>query len=380
MKRNIYIMYMISLLQGMVFYGPIATLYRQAQGIDFFQISIIESILMILCLILEIPWGIIGDRIGYKKTMVICCFLYFASKIIFWKATDFTMFLLERIVLGISISGISGIDVSIIYLSCHDDSQKFFGIYNSLGMIGLLFAAIVFSVCIGDNYSLAAFLTVVSYGISAILSLCLVDVHPHTIKKFSIMSACMSIKDVLCNRSLFMFLLAIAFLTEIHQTITVFLSQLQYEKSGMNDTMMGMVYVIMTVAGMGGFYSSKISRRIGQKCLIDLTCLLFMVSCLILAISQSVLLSIISILVLNVSFAFFTPLQMKLQNQNIHTENRATMLSIHTMLMNIVALIINLVFGYCGRIDICYAFVFGMIMAGLAFVLMKISYLGIVDL
>ena len=42
-KRNIYLMYGISLLQGMVFYGPIATLYRQAAGVTVFEITLIES-------------------------------------------------------------------------------------------------------------------------------------------------------------------------------------------------------------------------------------------------------------------------------------------------------------------------------------------------
>ena len=44
MKRNIYLLYGISLLQGMVFYGPISTLYRQAQGVGIFEILLIESI------------------------------------------------------------------------------------------------------------------------------------------------------------------------------------------------------------------------------------------------------------------------------------------------------------------------------------------------
>lgn len=59
-------MYAISLLQGMVFYGPIATLYRRAAGISIFQITIIESISLIVCLLLELPWGIVADKIGYK--------------------------------------------------------------------------------------------------------------------------------------------------------------------------------------------------------------------------------------------------------------------------------------------------------------------------
>ena len=48
-KRNIYLMYGISLLQGMVFYGPIATLYRQAAGVSVFEITLIESISLALC-------------------------------------------------------------------------------------------------------------------------------------------------------------------------------------------------------------------------------------------------------------------------------------------------------------------------------------------
>lgn len=32
-KRNITILYAMALLQGMVFYGPIATLYRRAVGV-----------------------------------------------------------------------------------------------------------------------------------------------------------------------------------------------------------------------------------------------------------------------------------------------------------------------------------------------------------
>ena len=69
-KRNIRLMYAIALLQGMVFYGPIATLYRQAAGVSVFQITLIESISLALALALEVPWGILADRIGYRRSMI----------------------------------------------------------------------------------------------------------------------------------------------------------------------------------------------------------------------------------------------------------------------------------------------------------------------
>ena len=163
MKKNIYLMYAIAFLQGMVFYGPIATLYRQAQGVSIFQITLMEGISLALCIALEIPWGMAADKIGYRRTMILCCGLYFISKIVFWRASGFGGFFAERILLGIVQSGLSGVDSSILYLSCQGkDSQKVFGIYHSLGMGGLLAAAAVFSLVVKDNYPLAGFLTAVS--------------------------------------------------------------------------------------------------------------------------------------------------------------------------------------------------------------------------
>ena len=133
-KRNLYLMYAIALLQGMVFYGPVATLYRQAQGVSIFEITLIESISYALCIALEVPWGMVADRIGYKRTMLLCCWLYFASKLVFWQASGFGGFLAERVLLSVVITGMSGVDTSILYLCAGpQQSQHVFGVYNSLG-------------------------------------------------------------------------------------------------------------------------------------------------------------------------------------------------------------------------------------------------------
>ena len=105
MRKNRYLLYAIALLQGMVFYGPIATLYRQAQGVTILQITLIESISLALGILLEVPWGIIADRIGYRRTMIFCSGLYFLSKLVFWQADGFAGFLLERIMLSVVLAG-----------------------------------------------------------------------------------------------------------------------------------------------------------------------------------------------------------------------------------------------------------------------------------
>ena len=86
LNRNLRIMLVMSLLQGMVFYAPIATLYRRAAGLTVFEITLIESICMLVSMGLEVLWGVAAERLGYRKTMILCCMVYFVSKLVFWRA------------------------------------------------------------------------------------------------------------------------------------------------------------------------------------------------------------------------------------------------------------------------------------------------------
>ena len=160
-KKNIGILLGVALLQGMCFYSPIATLYRQAAGIGLFEMSVIESVSFILSLALEVPWGVAAERIGYKRTMVFCTGLFFLSKIVFWRAAGFGMFLLERVLLAVVIAGLSGVDASILWLSVGEEkAQKVFGLYSACGHAGMIFASLVCAAAVGERYRLAGFLTV----------------------------------------------------------------------------------------------------------------------------------------------------------------------------------------------------------------------------
>lgn len=360
MKKNLYVMYAIALLQGMVFYGPIATLYRQAQGVTVFQITLIESISLGLAILLEIPWGIAADKIGYRKTMIFCSGLYFLSKIVFWKATGFGGFLAERILLSVVEAGFSGVDTSILYLSCQGkNSQKVFGIYNSMSMAGLLFAAAVFSVLVRDSYSLAGFLTVVSYGLAALLSLGITEVKQPASRSLQPEPFRATLQKTLADRTLLLFLIAVAFLSEAHQTITVFLNQLQYQRCGLSSTAIGLVYIAATVLGLLGFCSAPLTKRIG----ISGSCLLFggfaAGSCAVLGATQTAFPAVAAVLTLRISNTLFQPFRAALQNRQIQTENRATALSIHAMLVNCIAIATNLIFGALSDWSLPSAFFFG---------------------
>lgn len=345
-RRNIYLMCLISLLHGMVFYGPIATLYRQAQGLTILEITIIESISLALALVLELPWGIIADKIGYKRTMVICCMLYFVSKILFWRATNFSGFFIERMLLSVVCAGISGVDTSILYLSCDEgESQRVFGIYNGLSMAGLMIAAFVYSVVVGEDYRLAGLLTVFSYGAAAVISMFLKEVKTAKNIAPGMREFIDVLKKTVTDKSVLMFLLGVAFFNETHQTITVFLNQLQYERAGLTPTAMGYVFIIVTIVGLGGVFSARLTKKIGAAKLITFCYFGAVISCIGMAFTRNALISIAGIIMLRLGFSLVQPLQTELQNKQVFTENRATALSINAVIIDSIGVGTNICFG-----------------------------------
>ena len=378
-NKNIYLMYAIALLQGMVFYGPVATLYRQAQGISVLQITVIESISLILCFILEFPWGIIADKIGYKRTILFCSVLYFISKVVFWRASGFPGFLLERVMLSVVIAGLSGVDTAYLYLSCNkEESQRVFGIYNSLGMAGLLFASFLFSVFVGDNYRLAGFLTAISYGAAALLAFGLTEVKKEKEEASDIQSILLPLKQIITNKSLVLFLTGIALLNETHQTVTVFLNQLQYERCGLGNVTMGYIYILVTIAGLSGAWSFKLTEKLGDFGSAAFFYIIAIAACMVLAFTDNAWLSVLGILTLRISFSFFQPLQTKLQNEQIVVGNRATVLSINAVVIDSVGAGTNIAFGMLAEKGIFHAFLLGagLCVLGGFFVLRQIKKSG----
>lgn len=354
-NNKLYLIYVIALLQGMIFYGPIATLYRQAQGISVFEITLIESISLVFMIILEVPWGFIADRIGYKKVIVICNILFFVSKIVFWKAESFAFFLIERLILSVVFSGLSGCDSAYIYiLSGEKDSQKAFGIYGAMSMGGLIFASAIFSMIIKDNYELSAFLTVIAYSIAMILSFFIIDVkhEKNEVAKFS-----KQIKDIFCNfdKRFILFLLASTLLTESSQTITVFINQLQYLRSGIPSEYMGYIYIVVSISSLLSAYSYRFTEFIGETRAIKLLFCIAGLSCFFMAIFTNPLISILGVVFLRISSSLFAPISMNIQNRQIKITHRATMLSVYSSIMNIMAIVTNLIFGVMCDIDVIYA-------------------------
>lgn len=278
--------------------------------------------------------------------------------------------------LSIVIAGMSGVDTSVLYLSSEKGkSQKTFGIYNNLQTAGLLFAAFVYSLFVKEDYRFAGFLTVISYGIAAILSFGLVEVkNADETHRINLKELAVIVRLIVTNKRSVLFLIGVALLNETHQTITVFLNQLQYVRCGLSDAAIGYIYIGVTIIGMVGLFSERLTRRLG---VVPLTSTLYgmaIMACMILAVVSNAWLSVAAIALLRVSFSLFQPLQTDLQNKRVITQNRATELSINSLLIDCVGVGTNLVYGKLAVINLSIALFIGAALCLIGYLCIRIDH------
>lgn len=357
-KKNIWILLGISLLQGMCFYAPIATLYRQAAGVTIFEMSVIESASFAASLLLEVPWGMAADRIGYRKTMIFCTVLFFVSKVVFWRAEGFGMFLVERLMLSVVCAGLSGVDATILWLSSgEENAQRVFGLYGAFGTAGMIFASAVCAVFIGDNYRLSGFLTMLSYGAAAVLVFLLGEVKvPAQVREKPMASLRRSMKDIVHTRGLLPLIVCGALSGEVCRNVSVFYNQLQYARCGMDERFMAVAYGLTTLVGLCGALSAAVTKRTGERRMGLLVLGTMAVCCLILPLTTSALLSVAAMLLLCGASSLYGPLASTLENRLIVSEDRATALSMNTLVVDGVAIPLSLLLGRLAEASLPGAF------------------------
>ncbi|MCQ4769404.1 MFS transporter [Intestinimonas massiliensis] len=343
LPRGIALFFAVYFLQGMVFYGPVATLYRQAAGLDLFQIGLIESISLAAMLLLEVPWGWLADRVGLRCTLVASTALFALSKVIFWRAETFGGFLAERLVMAGAVSGLTGCDAAWLFACVgEENSQRAYGVQEACQTAGVLLAAAVSSLLLGENYRLAGLLTVVSYGGAALLALGLPEAPPVPAAAGRPAGVGGALRQSL---ELAPFLLGAALLEETAQFITVFLNQLQYRRAGIPTRWFGLLYGLVTVCALLGARSHRLTRALGERRSGGALFAASALACLLLALRPRPALSVGCVAALRVCRALFTPLSLTIQNRRVRGGAAATQLSCNAMVMDLCALAMNPVLG-----------------------------------
>lgn len=335
-RRNIPIMYAISFFQSMVFYASISTLYRQARGVSLAEFALIDSFSYIFQLVFEIPFGMIADRIGYRKTLILSNGLNLIGRLVFWQAYGFGSFLVERLLFSMALAGLSGVDSSILYLSCEkEQSQKAFSRYGAAGTAGMLLSCLIFSLFLSQNYAAAAFGTVISYSMVFVLSFFIEDVKKETDtgSRPSLQRLLDVLRISLRDRKFLCFILSDSMVAYGTWAVCVMLNQGKYLSLGLTEQHIGWIEIAFSVFGLIGVCSAALTRKLGFRRFMVTGISIFAVSALVMGLTGNIAVAIFSCAAVEIVCTLLQPLTNDLYSKRVSVSDRATQLSVYSMIV-----------------------------------------------
>ena len=121
-KKNLWKYSLYTFFVSLSFSRAIFMLFLKDLGFTTAQMGLLESILFVATFVMEIPTGILGDRIGRKWSMACGILFDLASTLIFIYLHSFSWMILAFILTGTSFAFLSGSDRALYY-----DSLKALG-------------------------------------------------------------------------------------------------------------------------------------------------------------------------------------------------------------------------------------------------------------
>lgn len=153
--------YLFIFLKDFIFISAVLIpFFTKWGGISLFQAQILQSWFMLWLFFLEVPTGAVADKIGRKHSMAVGAIVVAIAVVIYGSIPRFEIFLLGEFLFAMGVAFMSGADEALLYDTLKEagrekESQKIFGLANSINLLGIMIAAPIGSV-IASVYGLNA--------------------------------------------------------------------------------------------------------------------------------------------------------------------------------------------------------------------------------
>ena len=146
---NIHYLYLIKLSKWLMLIMPVVALFYHDNGLDSFDIYLLQAVYSLSVAILEVPSGYMADIIGRRTSLIIGGFLGTIGFGVLSLSSGFTGFLIAEIILGLGGSFISGSDSALLFDSLADMKRqnyylRYEGRITALGSLAGVLVLIVY--------------------------------------------------------------------------------------------------------------------------------------------------------------------------------------------------------------------------------------------
>jgi len=363
-------------LKNLRFFEPFLYLFFLENGFSYFQIGVLISIRETFVNVFEIPTGAIADLTGRRRAMVLSFSSYIFSFLVFYFFSDFFLFIPAMILFASGEAFRSGTHKSMImeYLDIRgmrDQQVSYYGKTRSASRLGSALSALLAALIVffRGNYNVVFLASLLPYSLDLLLMLTypkeldgdisqsgfsFSDMAEQFKSSFGSIFSTPEMGKVLTNASLFdsLFKIGKDYLQPIIRSQALALPILLSvdDTQGRTSILVGIVYFFIYLNSfVSSRKSSDLMERVGNLAR-SLNWLLWLDVGLFLLAGFGVLFD--SLLVPVVSFFFFytlynlrKPMVVGFLGTRIKSEQRATVLSVHSQLRSVFGIIIAPIFG-----------------------------------
>lgn len=347
--RN-YVIFM--LLEGLAlsFFFGTYSLFLIEKGLSLLEISLLNCAYMVAVFLFEIPTGVIADFFGRKKSVIIGLLTYALSFLIYFLSDNLWQFLLAEIIGALAFTCISGALEALVVDSLNH--HKYTGCFNvvfrktELRQIGILVGAIIGSFAGQINLAVPWLFSSIAFALLSILALFLFreDYFQKSERDGPnylaiLKEAKKSINYGVKNHRIMLLSLFSASLFFIIQPLNMYWQIVFKNDFGLEVKFMGFIFagiVILTFAGsqLSGLWL-KIFKE--QKKAIFFSQIITFIGIIACLSTMNLNYFLTFFLLHEIGRGLFRPLIRTYINDNIDNKNRATVLSLESMITKLGA-------------------------------------------
>lgn len=327
------------------FWFPIWVVFLLQKDFSLGQIVIADMVFRTSIVILEVPLGVVGDRLGRKKTYFLGALFAAITYLVFTITTSFILLLICWVLWAFFWSLISGTNTAYRYeLLASKAGQRgdirIFGYFNSIAAAALLISHTSAGYLYSIHPALPIWFNVVFSIIAAVLILTLpsvqVEVQASATYRKMIRSL---VKLVKSNSSILPLVGIMALWTAYHWTPTLIFQPLLQEL-GLPKSSFGLVFAIFTGMGiLSGMITGRLAQIFGNFPVIITSLILQVAAVACTAFGGNLFIILGGIVILRFAYNLSEPILAILLNREINNSIRASMISIVNLLASLIMIL-----------------------------------------
>lgn len=147
LMRDLRLFYLFRLLATSYLYVPIFMLFQESRGLSFFQRLALGGLYSAVVILVEVPTGVLADRLGRRRSMMAGALAMVFSCVIAVQAGSFLAFAVAEVFAAMSIAMCSGADSAYLFdlLDHHKRGHEYSRRESSASAMHLLGSAIAFA-------------------------------------------------------------------------------------------------------------------------------------------------------------------------------------------------------------------------------------------